>query len=262
MLRAFRSRMTYANVAVTLALVFAMTGGAYAANHYLITSTKQISPKVLKALKGNAGAPGAAGVQGPAGAAGPAGPQGPGGPEGKAGSPGTSVTSSVEPKGVNCKEGGSKFAAASGNTYACNGEKGKEGTFGGQSLPTGKTLTGVYAAASFSEAGVPTAGFGKAVAGVTFALPVLNRPGSPPPPPLNVHFIKVGATLPAGCSGNANEPAAEENNLCVFAENEENVFVAAPVLKGTLANIGFEIAAFAAAKGNVYTTGTWAVTAG
>jgi hypothetical protein len=34
-----RKRLTYANVAMTLALVFAMTGGAYAAKHYLITST-------------------------------------------------------------------------------------------------------------------------------------------------------------------------------------------------------------------------------
>src|SRR5437763_16587897 len=52
------------------ALFFAMGGGAYAAKHYLITSTKQISPKVLKALKGKAGKPGAAGATGPAGPAG------------------------------------------------------------------------------------------------------------------------------------------------------------------------------------------------
>ena len=44
-----RGRLSYANVAMTLALVFAMSGGAYAASKYVITSTKQISPKVLKA---------------------------------------------------------------------------------------------------------------------------------------------------------------------------------------------------------------------
>ena len=55
--------MTYANIVATLALVFAMAGGAAAASHYLITSTKQISPKVLKELNkpGAKGAPGTAG---------------------------------------------------------------------------------------------------------------------------------------------------------------------------------------------------------
>jgi len=65
-----RKRITYANVVATLALVFAMSGGALAANHYLISSTKQLSPKVLKKLKGKigkSGANGAAGGQGPAG---------------------------------------------------------------------------------------------------------------------------------------------------------------------------------------------------
>jgi hypothetical protein len=46
-----RKRLTYANVAATLALVFSMTGGALAAKHYLINSTGQINPKVLKKLK-------------------------------------------------------------------------------------------------------------------------------------------------------------------------------------------------------------------
>ena len=48
-----RRHLNYANVIATLALVFAMSGGALAANHYLINSTKQINPKVLKKLKGN-----------------------------------------------------------------------------------------------------------------------------------------------------------------------------------------------------------------
>ena len=55
------AKLTYANVTATLALVFSMTGGALAASHYLITSEKQINPKVLKALKGAKGADGGAG---------------------------------------------------------------------------------------------------------------------------------------------------------------------------------------------------------
>jgi hypothetical protein len=43
-----RRHVTYADVAATLALVFAMSGGALAAKHYLLTSTKQIKPSVLK----------------------------------------------------------------------------------------------------------------------------------------------------------------------------------------------------------------------
>ena len=50
-----RRHLNYANVVATLALVFAMSGGAMAANHYLITSTKQISPKVLQEAQGQRG---------------------------------------------------------------------------------------------------------------------------------------------------------------------------------------------------------------
>jgi hypothetical protein len=46
----FARHLSYANVVSTLALLFAMTGGALAASHYVITSTKQIKPTVLKKL--------------------------------------------------------------------------------------------------------------------------------------------------------------------------------------------------------------------
>jgi hypothetical protein len=81
-----RRHLTYANVAATLALVFAMSGGALAAKHYLINSTSQINPKVLKSLKGNAGRAGTTGAAGATGATGPAGATGPTGTTGAAGS--------------------------------------------------------------------------------------------------------------------------------------------------------------------------------
>ena len=62
MLSSIRRRMTYANVVASLALLFAMSGGAIAATHYLITSQRQISPKVLKTLKGSTGRRGATGA--------------------------------------------------------------------------------------------------------------------------------------------------------------------------------------------------------
>jgi hypothetical protein len=77
-----RRRFSYANVAATLALVFSMSSGALAAKHYLITSTKQIKPSVLKQLRGRTGTTGAKGATG---SGGPQGAQGAVGPEGKAG---------------------------------------------------------------------------------------------------------------------------------------------------------------------------------
>src|SRR3954469_13446544 len=71
-----RKRITYANVAATMALVFSMTGGALAAKHYLISSTSQISPKVLKKLKGKTGKTGKTGAAGTTGAPGAAGASG------------------------------------------------------------------------------------------------------------------------------------------------------------------------------------------
>ena len=84
-----RKRITYANVAATLALVFSMTGGAIAAKHYLINSTSQINPKVLKKLKGATGKKGATGNTGATGPQGTAGTNGKEGLQGKEGAPGT-----------------------------------------------------------------------------------------------------------------------------------------------------------------------------
>jgi len=110
-----RKRFTYTNVAMTLALVFAMTGGAYAAKHYIITSTRQISPKVLKQLKGSRGPAGPAGKQGAAGAI----------------AGGVGVRSATLKAGdKNCPAGGSVFAATNATTYTCNGEEGSAGRNG------------------------------------------------------------------------------------------------------------------------------------
>jgi hypothetical protein len=91
MIRNLRQRLTYANVTVTLALVLATGGSALAASHYLITSTKQISPRVLRALKGRTGPRGPTGATGPPGKrgfTGTRGPTGSPGPQGERGLPG------------------------------------------------------------------------------------------------------------------------------------------------------------------------------
>jgi Collagen triple helix repeat (20 copies) len=209
MFSAIRKRVTYTNVAMTVALVFAMSGGAYAAGKYLITSTKQISPKVLKSLQGKAGKAGAPGAQGPAGPAGPQGPVGAKGENGVAGSNGTNGTSvtSAESKAKigPCKEGGSEFKAGSTTTYACNGEKGQSGA--GGNLPSGKTEIGAWAAS-------PAENQAQFVS-LTFASPLESE--------LNTgHAIVVtqeevtNKTAPAQCPGTVEEPKATAGNLCVY----------------------------------------------
>jgi hypothetical protein len=115
-LRSIRRHLSYANVAATMALLFAMGGSALAADHfvasatktgsteftpqpkskefnYVITSIGQISPKVQAELTatekaGRAGPAGATGSPGPSGTAGAPGIEGPQGPEGKPGEKG------------------------------------------------------------------------------------------------------------------------------------------------------------------------------
>jgi hypothetical protein len=83
-----RRRPGYAEVTATLALVFAMSGGALAANHYLISSSKQIKPSVLRHLRG---ARGPRGATGPKGSIGPAGVPGSTGASGQPGPAGVGI---------------------------------------------------------------------------------------------------------------------------------------------------------------------------
>jgi hypothetical protein len=235
-----RRRITYANVAMTLALVFAMTGGAYAAKKYLITSTKQIKPSVLAQLKGKAG------PAGPASAPGTQGPQGAQGPAGKNGTNGTN--------GVNGKDGK-------------EGPEGKEGspwTTGG-TLPSGKTETGTWGIAS-----PPGSFFGgssqEVVIPISFTIPLKE-----PLPATSVHVIATGASGAGGktcpTTSNVEKPEAEPGNFCIFERegfNVESIEIFSPGMAepSELGRTGTLVKIQPATKGeSIFVAGTWAVTA-
>jgi hypothetical protein len=205
-----RKHFTVVNMMMTVALVFVMTGGAYAASKYVISSTKQVSPKVLAALKGKAGANGA---QGSAGAAGPAGPAGPAGARGETGVAGQNGAAGE--KGAQ-GEKGTPGANGFNGTDGAKGPAGPTGPVGptgspwtaGGTLPAGATETGSWYVKFFEGGGheavdVP----------VSFEVPLATELEV-----ANVHF----APNPE-CPGTVEKPEANPGNLCVYTgENLEN----------------------------------------
>jgi hypothetical protein len=295
MLTRIRNRLTYANVTMTLALIFAMTGGAYAASKILITSTKQIKPSVLKQLQGKAGPVGTQGTAGPTGPQGPAGKDGVNGKDGASGTSGAngeSVASAALSAGKEgCSEGGSKFTVGGKTTTACNGEKGEPGPAGPpgttgftRKLPSGETETGTW---SLFQAETPS-GFHWVVP-ISFSIPLKAGISF-----TNVHVVKncavLGGTLKTECEkevketekfcpGTVEDPKAVSGDLCFFqgntllpkTETEEGQFTAMQTIlpggssfgetgaspAGTALLVGYE----GPANERVLSVGTWAVTA-
>jgi Collagen triple helix repeat (20 copies) len=250
-----RIHVSPATAIATLALVFAMTGGAYAAKHYLITSTKQISPKVLKSLQGKAGKAGANGAQGPAGAAGAAGPQGPAGAAGAKGETGPAGT---------------------------NGTNGTNGTTGfTKTLPKEQTETGDWSMSQLasSETYVST--------GISFVIPLAEAPAprlvNAKGKELVVEGGSVKEVAPANCTGSPAEPTAPPGSLCVYEHLETGVVAGSGRPKPAICPLGAGTGPFACAEGTalekwgadrsgfglvalveaglVESEGTWAVTA-
>jgi hypothetical protein len=218
MFSGMRSRFSYANVVATLALVFAMSGGALAASKYLITSTKQIKPSVLASLRGKAGANGAAGAQGPAGPAGGVGPTGPGGTPGATGAPG--------PEGKEGKAG----------RNGVNGKEGSPWTDKG-TLPEGASETGTWA---FGELAATTAAEKlssiRPKIPISFTMPLAVQKCELPFGEFTEHAICAdhvhifeGTTIPAGCTGKISngvfvtELKGEPGNLCIWINEARGV---------------------------------------
>lgn len=235
-----RKRVTYTNIVLTLILLFAMTGGALAAKRYVITSTSQISPKVLRALQGKDGA------QGSVGASGSVGPKGETGAAGVAGEKG--ATGPRGPKGLEGLEG----------PEGPEGPKGSEGSpwAAGGTLPKGSSEKGVWAVN-----GPPSAEFGGVLhisrAEISYSIPLATAPAA-----ANTHVIGIGEQPPVGCKGSVEEPAADEGNLCIFVGESVNVASIFANFPGGAE--GSKVGAFVAllatgGASEVIGTGTWAV---
>lgn len=132
-----RKQINPATVMAVMALIFAATGGAYAATgggQGSQVTANAAKKKKSKSIRGPAGPRGATGAPGPAGAQGPAGPAGPAGLKGDTGSAGTNGSNGesvmIASAGSECKEGGTTFSNSSGSGSVCNGEKGRNGSPG------------------------------------------------------------------------------------------------------------------------------------
>ncbi len=245
-----RKRFSYGNVALTLMLVFVMSGGAYAASKFVITSTKQIKPSVLKQLKGNNGAPGPAGATGPAGPQGAPGAKGENGASGGNGTNGTSAEATAfSGAKAPCSAGGVEIKSATPTVNLCNGKEGKEGKEGspwtaGGVLPSGKTETGMW-----TTIFTATAAEQPMASAISFNIPLGSAPNE-------AHYILDGEPLPTGCSGTSAKPEAAPGNLCVFASTQR--FVNESVVPTA---DGGAVIALSTAAAEAIAFGSWAVTA-
>jgi hypothetical protein len=250
MFSTLRTRFGIPGVISVIALVFAMIGGAYAANNSASGGKATASAKAKK------------GPRGPKGATGPAGPAGAQGPAGPAGAKGDA--------GANGSNGAAGATGATGATGAkgATGATGAAGQTGfTETLPSGKTETGVWSVTIAPEASEPEVP-------ISFPIPVAQASQS-------AHFftreqVEKEEFGTSGCKWQLEEPearpeATQAGTLCVFTQDEElTEVIGAPNIRpiGSPTALGFGPAGaylrFTTFSSNAffqYALGAWAVTA-
>jgi hypothetical protein len=219
-----RRHLTPAMFVALLALVFAVTGGAFAASGQAGgggapakgTASSALAESAKSTLAESAKSKGKTGPRGPRGATGAKGATGATGPTGPAGATGA--------KGENGAAGatGPQGAAGPEGKAGKEGKEGEEGTPGvqgspwtaGGTLPSGSTETGAW---DIQVLAAET----KTVTSVSFPIPLSSALGEK-----NVHFILAngeefvpGAAnnpTPTECPGNVSKPEAKPGNFCVY----------------------------------------------
>jgi hypothetical protein len=256
MFSSLRTRFGIPGVISVIALVFAMFGGAYAANNSASGGGKATAS--AKAKKGPRGPKGATGPAGPAGAQGPAGANGKDGSTGANGGVGaTGPVGPIGPEGPEGEEGEPGVPGPAGSPWTMEGTlppgATETGTYGVSAPPNAPPFAILYTEASFP---IPLAAPLDEAHVLTFAL---GYNGNAKANPEQEH-----------CPGSVLTPKAAQGYLCVYAGSAEGLFSAKPEVKSP--NIPPGVGAGASTAGAVLyfgrstgegssrTSGTFAVT--
>jgi hypothetical protein len=235
MFSTLRTRVGIPGVIAVTALVFAMIGGAYAAN-----SNGGKATASAKGKRGPRGAKGAAGPAGPVGPVGPAGSPGAAGKDGAAGekgAPGTPGAPGAAGKGVVVANAGGECPIVGGITVevegsgskkkVCNGKEGEEGQVGPKGdpwvpdnvLPPQATETGTWAVSTKSNELFGSVDW--AFASFPFPIPLSEGLASD-----HTHLVSFEEIekeeIPTACDNgvapapSVEKPEADPGELCVF----------------------------------------------
>jgi len=235
-LKRFKERLAANSPGLTVAVIamlVALTGGAFAASGGLTHKQKKQVESIAKKFAGKPGQPGAVG---PTGATGPIGPKGdtgsPGNPGGE-GPPGESVTLTGVPTGniaVCNSQGGTEVRleqqSEGEGEFVCNGKEGKEGKKGEEgkegspwtangTLPPGATEVGTW---TMNGTEADTNGIRVPI---SFPIRLAEQVQ-----PAHVHFIETGAVpdvCKSGGVGTATSPNAQPGELCIFVNQNVEV---------------------------------------
>jgi len=298
MFQAIRRHLNPATIMAFVALVFAVTGGAFAATGgsrggggsspaKASASTGRTATFTAVAAKKKAKTKASArGPAGPKGATGATGPAGPAGPAGSAGATGPAGSGSQGPQGIQGEKGATGATGPAGAT----GETGPEGVCSQAHcvLPAETTETGTW-----------TASGRIALGSISFTIPLAKALegsgcGEPEPraKPCQVHYVSQNgkeqaffnlttfvwsAEPTSDCPGTAAAPAAAPGNLCVYqveavgAETISSSLAKAAIGGATPRGYGYGLVPKAGVSGafvevqkeepEVIVWGSWAVTA-
>jgi hypothetical protein len=258
MFQALRRHVNPTTFIALLALVFALTGGAFAAtsassgsggagsSQGLLATASKAKAKAKAGPRGPAGPRGATGAAGAIGAVGAIGPAGATGAAGPAGPVGAGIPGSDGKEGPQGKEGK-------------EGPQGPKGTSGfTDTLPSGKTETGTWSTVIGPVVSGINAGIG--FRQVSFAIPLLT-----PIAEANVKVKLEGydGTDQTGveheeCPGSAEDAKAAAGKLCVYTSSDNGIEPTELVRSTTPDGVIIQVLSVNAGQ---YAYGTWAVTA-